>query len=33
MEIGVLRRYDRPPPTLGNYDRLLSHEPSAEVVQ
>ena len=33
IEIGALRRYDRPQPTLGNYDQLLSREPSAEMVQ
>jgi len=33
MEIGTLCRYDRPPPTLGNYDQLLSFEPSAETMQ
>jgi transposase len=33
MEIGALRGYDRPPPTLDNYDQLLSREPSAQVVQ
>jgi hypothetical protein len=33
MEIGALRRYDRPPPTLGNYDQLLRCESSAAVVQ
>jgi hypothetical protein len=33
VEIGTLRRYDRPPPTLGNYDQLLSFEPSVETMQ
>jgi hypothetical protein len=33
MEIGVLCRYDRPPPMLSNYDQLLSRESSAAVVQ
>jgi hypothetical protein len=33
MEIGVLRRYDRPPPTLGNYDQLLGRGLRVEVVQ
>ena len=33
IEIGALRSYDRPPPTLGSYDQLLSHGRSAEVVQ
>jgi hypothetical protein len=28
-----LRSYDRPLPTLGNYDQLLSRGSSAEVVQ
>ena len=32
IEIGALRDYDRPLPTLGNYDRLLSREPLAQVV-
>jgi hypothetical protein len=33
IEIGPLRSYDRPPPTLGSYDQLLSRGRSAEVVQ
>src|SRR5207244_4400870 len=33
VEIGALCRYDRPPPTLGNYDQLLSLERSAETMQ
>ena len=33
IEIGPLRNYDRPPPTLGNYDQLLSRGLSVEVVQ
>ena len=33
VEIGVLRSYDRPLPTLDTYDRLLSSEPCAETLQ
>ena len=33
MEIGALRSYDRPPPTLGNYDQLLRLERGAETMQ
>jgi hypothetical protein len=33
IEIGPLRNYDRPPPTLGNYDQLLSRGLCVEVVQ
>lgn len=33
IEIGPLRSYDRPLPTLGNYDQLLSRGSTAEVVQ
>ena len=33
VEIGGLHSYDRPLPTLANYDQLLSRRPSAEVVQ
>ena len=29
VEIGPLSRYDRPPPTLNHYDRLLGDQPSA----
>jgi hypothetical protein len=28
IEIGALSRYDRPPPTLNHYDRLLRDQPS-----
>jgi hypothetical protein len=33
VEIGGLHSYDRPLPTLANYDQLLSRRPSAEVAQ
>lgn len=33
VEIGVLRNYDRPPPTLSNYDQLLNFERGAETMQ
>jgi transposase len=29
VEIGPLSRYDRPPPTLNHYDRLLGDQPNA----
>jgi hypothetical protein len=33
VEIGTLCRYDRPPPTLSNYDQLLRLERSTETMQ
>jgi hypothetical protein len=33
IEIGALRSYDRPPPTLGSYDQLLSRGRGVELVQ
>jgi hypothetical protein len=33
IEIGPLRSYDRPPPTLGEYDQLLGGGLSMEVAQ
>ena len=32
VDIGVLNRYDRPQPSLDNYDQLLPNWP-AEVIQ
>ena len=34
MEVGVLRRYDRPQPTMVNYDQLLlGTRKAGEVIQ
>lgn len=33
VEVGVLRRYDRPLPTVANYDQLLSSYAAGEVIQ
>ena len=33
MEVGVLRRYDRPQPTMVNYDQLLGTRTVGEVIQ
>ena len=33
LEVGVLRRYDRPQPTMANYDELLLSRAAGEVVQ
>jgi transposase len=33
MEIGALRAYDRPQPTMSNYDQLLRDWPTGEVIQ
>ena len=33
LEVGVLRRYDRPQPTMANYDELLPSRAAGEVVQ
>jgi len=33
VEIGALRAYDRPQPTLRNYDELLENHPTSGVMQ
>ncbi len=33
VEVGVLRRYDRPPPVIANYDQLLPSRAAGEVIQ
>jgi hypothetical protein len=33
VEVGVLRRYDRPQPVMANYDRLLPSRAEGEVIQ
>ena len=33
VEVGVLRRYDRPQPTMANYDQLLPSWATGEVIQ
>ena len=33
VDIGALRRYDRPQPTPGDYERLLPNCPATEVIQ
>jgi len=33
VEVGVLRRYDRPQPTLTDYDQLLRKWPERGVIQ
>jgi len=33
VDVGALREYDRPQPSMANYDQLLANRPLAEVVQ
>ena len=33
VEIGALRAYDRPQPTMRNYDQLLENYPTSGVIQ
>jgi hypothetical protein len=33
VEIGALRAYDRPQPTMRNYDQLLENYPISGVIQ
>jgi hypothetical protein len=33
VDVGVLREYDRPQPSIAGYDRLLPNRPATEVLQ